>query len=483
VLTGALVLLAFVAGAAGTWSPCGFSVIETISDPRRRVLLCSGTFACGAVGGAVSVFVTLAFVGAGTLSLGSTAAAVGVACAALVGAIVEARGARVRPQSRRQLPEGWRRSLPLPLACLLYGILLGSGFVTFLYTFALWSLAAILIVIGSVKTGALVGVGFGIGRALPVMVVAPVAHSRRGRILLDVMAQRPRSLRVVRCIGAAGLVAVAVASTAGAAAPAASLGPGRDPSVAGDLVVWTTPTGGVARQEGSTDTSSVPALSVVGGSLLAWRVDAAVHIVRIMDNAPVVDVDVPGINALAVSDQWLVTRARLPDGATELVARSLADPASVRRIASARPPSQLGRPALEGDLLVYHLAGRRVSSIIAADLASATARVVRRSTSSLLTNPSVLEGELLYDRQTSRAQLVQLGPLGRSGADRVVYRIGAPSVHDLGHEHGYSSRTRSKPPTPSKWRLWTTAVSARNVYLTLLPRTGAVGARLVSVSR
>ena len=36
-LTTALVAAAFVTGIAGTWSPCGFSMIETINGPRRRV--------------------------------------------------------------------------------------------------------------------------------------------------------------------------------------------------------------------------------------------------------------------------------------------------------------------------------------------------------------------------------------------------------------------------------------------------------------
>ena len=44
---------------------------------------------------------------------------------------------------------------------------------------------------------------------------------------------------------------------------------------------------------------------------------------------------------------------------------------------------------------------------VAFDLATAKRRTVRKSKTSLLTNPSLLSGELLYDRQTSRAQLVE----------------------------------------------------------------------------
>jgi hypothetical protein len=484
VLSVALLTLAFVAGVAGTWSPCGFSIIETISGPQRRVRTSCVTFTFGALAGGAATFALLALVGAVALPLGRTTAALVVAGAAVAGALAELLGAPIRPQIRRQLPEHWRRTLPLPAAALLYGILLGSGFATFVYTIALWSIAAMIFVLGSAKLGVLVGLAFGLGRAFPVTLIAPVAHLPRGREVLDLMAQRPVAWRVIRRLAAVGLLAVAAASTAGTAAAATNLGAGRDPSVAGDVVAWTAPTGGVARQEGAATASSIPALAVVGGSLLAWRETDLVHVVRLADMSPVLDLNVPGVNGLAVSDNWLVTRAQDGNRTTVISAYPLADPAAVRTIATARPPLQLGRPALEGDVLVYHLAGRRVSSLLAADLAAGTRRVIRQSKSALLTNPSLLGGDLLYDRQTSREQLVQVGPVDRRGADRVVYRLAAPSVHDAGHEHGYSSHTRSKRPRTSKWRLWTTALSARNVYVTLLPRTGsASAARLVSIAR
>jgi hypothetical protein len=193
----------------------------------------------------------------------------------------------------------------------------------------------------------------------------------------------------------------------------------------------------------------------------------------------VVDVAVPGVTAVAVSDTWLVTRA-----GNALEARSIADPETVVRVATTKSPVQLGRPALDGDLLVYHVATARLSTIVAFDLSTSTRRTVRKSKSSLLTNPALLDGELLYDRQTSRAQLVELGPLGGGAHDHIVYRLAAPSVHDAGHEPGYSHHTRNVPPRTAKWRLWTTALSGTQAYVTLLPRTAAAGsARLLSLPR
>ena len=52
-------------------------------------------------------------------------------------------GLRIVPQIRRQLPEGWRWTMPLPLAAGLYGVLLGLGFTTFVLSFGVWALAGI----------------------------------------------------------------------------------------------------------------------------------------------------------------------------------------------------------------------------------------------------------------------------------------------------------------------------------------------------
>jgi hypothetical protein len=475
VLTNALVAAAFVAGIAGTWSPCGLSMIETISGPRRYVGLCCLTFAVGAVAGGTAMFGLLAV-------LGSVVGAHGLVLVAVLGvaaAIADVRGRPIVPQIRRQVPEHWRRMLPLPVATLLYGVLLGLGFTTFVYAVALWALAGISFVVAAPQTGVLIGIAFGVGRALPICVLAPVAQRRAGRSVVDAMAQRPVVLSVVRRLAAACLVVVAAAALVGDAEGATRLGAGTDPSTSGSTVVWTTPAGGVARDEGTAETRSVPAHAAVGGALIAWRDSDTVHVAQLADLTPVLDVTVPGVTAVAVSDTWLVTRAR-----NQLDARLIADPTNVVHVATTRSAAQLGRPSLDGELVVYHVATARLSTIVAFDLATATRRTVRKSKTSLLTNPSVLGGQLLYDRQTSRAQLVELGPLGNGARDRAVYRLAAPSVHDAGHEPGYSHHTRNVPPPTAKWRLWTTALSGTQAYVTLLPQTGAAGAgRLLSLPR
>src|SRR5262249_55674248 len=158
------------AGVAGGWSRCGFWVVETLAPAGyagrlRTTAIACATFALGALAGGVATFAGLSVLGAALGSRAPAAAAV-IALAAAVG---EGGGARIVPQVRRQVPESWRRVLALPLAAGLYGILLGLGFTTFILSFAVWALAGMSVALGDPALGLAVGLGFGAGRALPVI--------------------------------------------------------------------------------------------------------------------------------------------------------------------------------------------------------------------------------------------------------------------------------------------------------------------------
>ena len=62
----------------------------------------------------------------------------------------------------------------MPLAAALYGVLLGLGFTTFVLSFGVWALAGISLALGDPAAGLVIGAAFGVGRALPVVLVAPV---------------------------------------------------------------------------------------------------------------------------------------------------------------------------------------------------------------------------------------------------------------------------------------------------------------------
>jgi hypothetical protein len=477
VLTPVLVAAAFVAGITGTWSPCGFSMIETIGAPRRRVWLSCATFAFGACAGGVATFTLLSSLGS-RLSTGIAIAVAGVI--ALSAALAEARGLAISPQIRRQVPEHWRRALPLPFAAWLYGVLLGLGFTTYVLTVAVWALAAVVFAVGDPATGVAVGLGFGIGRALPIATIAPFVHRPFGTHALAALAERPGLLRGVRVADATALVLVAAALFVGEARGATNLGPGTDPSASGDLLAWATPPGGVLVRSGARMT--VPGRPALGGSLLAWRTGSEVHVATADNLTPVLDLSLASVDAVGISDRWLVTRERDTAGGDVLVARPLQAPTDVRVIASVPPPAQIGRPSLDGDLVVFHIATRNSSRIVAADLAAGTSRVVRTASAAQLINPSVLGGELLYVKLTATAQRLELGRLEPGGRNQVLYRLGAAARRDSGYEPGHSHVTRTPRPKLAPGILWTTALAPQVAYVTFIRRKDRV-ASIVSIRR
>jgi len=213
-------LTAFAAGVTGAWSPCGFSMVDTLGEAgrgRRSMLAACATFTAGAVAGGVVTFGTLSLLGA-ALQVGGSGLAVAAAVAiAALAAAGEAAGVRVVPQIRRQVPERWRRVMPLPVAAALYGLLLGLGFTTFVLTLAVWALAGVSVALGAPAVGLAIGIGFGLGRALPVVVMAPRLPELGGRMLAR-MIERPRILRGLRLVDGALLAVLAVALGAGAVA-------------------------------------------------------------------------------------------------------------------------------------------------------------------------------------------------------------------------------------------------------------------------
>jgi hypothetical protein len=218
VLEAVLIVAAIAAGVTGAWSPCGFSMVETLAPHGyagrlRTTLAACFTFSAGALAGGVVTFGGLALLGQG-LGAGGTAALAVAAAVALAAAAGEARGARIVPQVRRQVPESWRRRLPVPLAAGLYGVLLGLGFTTFILTFAVWALAGVCVAVGDPALGAAVGLAFGAGRLLPVVALAPAAGTALGAAAQAAMAERPRILRSLRAVDAVALTACAVALVA-----------------------------------------------------------------------------------------------------------------------------------------------------------------------------------------------------------------------------------------------------------------------------
>jgi len=182
-----------------TLAPGGFA------RTRAESALAAATFTLGALAGGAITFGGLAVAGA-LLGAGGTTALGAAAVVAVAAAVAEARGLRIAPQIRRQVPEAWRRERPVALATAGYGVLLGLGFTTFVLTFAVWALAGASIALGDPALGLGIGLAFGLGRAIPVVALAPRAHAATA-----VMCERPGILLGLRRVDAVALVAVAIA--------------------------------------------------------------------------------------------------------------------------------------------------------------------------------------------------------------------------------------------------------------------------------
>src|SRR6266542_2340515 len=324
---------------------------------RRALVAGEVAFALGLVLGAALVFGVLGLAGA-ALHPGRAAVVLAVAVAAFAAAI-DAGGRRVRPQIRFQVPESWRRTMQLPRALFLYGLLLGTGLTTYVPAATAWALLPLVLVLGNVSGPLAIGLSLAAGRALPVLILA-----WRGEE--TVLAERPQGLRVLRTLAALSLVLGLAALLVGEVRAATDL-------------AWQRPgIGGFLSRNGQVEQlpGSHPA---IGGALVAWHVGAAVTVAARDTLTPVAQVSVTGVQSLAVSDTWLVERVERFDTGTQIVVQPLTDTTKSTVIASAKRSGELGRPSLSGNLVLFHRATAKGSWITAYDIATGARRKLRTS--------------------------------------------------------------------------------------------------------
>jgi hypothetical protein len=496
-MTAAVLLLtAFVAGVTGAWSPCGFSMVETLGSRRehlgaRTVRTSATTFALGALAGGAITFTALAALGKALGGAGSAAALVTAATVALSCAVGELLGVRIVPQIRRQVPESWRRTMPLPLAAGLYGVLLGLGFTTFVLTLAVWALAGIAVAIGDPLTGLLIGLGFGAGRALPVVLMAP-RYATLGQRLELKMAEQPALLRRLRLADGALLAVLAVAflSTGSASAARTTLvaPDATDPSLAGPVLAWERIGGGAVLVDGDAR-AELPAQDVaVGGPYVAVRDGGHVTVRDRASGAVVAEQDAPGASQLAVSQRWLVWRADRPGGGDRLWATALPpDGAAARLVAGTGDRESIDRPALSGDHLAYAASSRKDSRILIVNLATRRRRVAVGVRLAQLSQPALDGGRLLFVQATDCSQRLRVIRTSTLRRPRTLLRLGGTAHRDAGYDPQYTSigRGSSRCPRGTPRRtdtvLWTTALGDRTAYVTLLHPGIAPTARIVSL--
>jgi hypothetical protein len=245
-----------------------------------------------------------------------------------------------------------------------------------------------------------------------------------------------------------------------------------DPSVDGRLLAWhEAGAAGVLLRDGEPVRlgGMHPAL---GGRRLAvvngGRID-----VQATSGAPFSrSVPAPGADAVAVSSSWLVWRASEAGGDVIYAVRL-----GGGQVVEVTRAAELGRPALQGGRVAFHVTGGRSGRIVVFDLASGQGRTVRQERRALLLNPSLQGSRLLYVRAVHSRQELRIGPVTRRSPrrDRRLWSTVPTGRRDAGHEpgrehkrHGHPHRLWKRPRHGLSATLWTTALSEDAAYVTRL---------------
>ena len=472
-----LAVAALVIGVTGAWSPCGFSMVETIGlsgdgGRRRTTIAACASFAPGAVLGGMTTFGLLSGLGQVVHGVGGRASYLVAAGLAVAACVAEARGTRIAPQIRRQLPERWRWTMPLPLAASLYGILLGLGFTTFVLSFGVWALAGISLALGDPATGLVIGAAFGIGRAIPVLVVAPVVDRPFGIRCVELMAERPVLYRAFRLGDAATLALAAAILAAGSATASRTEVPeGADPSAAGTALAFQRPDrSGALRFEGQVHglPGRDPALGGPFAAVISRRTQ--IKILSRYSRNVIGSAHAEDARAVAISRGWLVYLT-VRKGHYILKARRIKHPSrpgKARRLAEVSRPAQIGHPSVDGGRVFFAASKRRSSSIKRRSLRSGGGGTVLRTRTGQLLNPTVRGKRLLYVRVKRARQSPQATSRPPLRQSLMLKRLG-----DSGHSRRVYARSARR-------ELWTTALSVKRAFVTLL---GHGGPKIVSVQR
>ncbi len=217
---GAAVVLVLIAAIRGMWSPCGLSMLSTITPLAERLRghsygVTASWFVLGSMAGGASlgVLCALGAVLVHAVGLGTTFA---LWSSATVGVIALLADGNVRgfnlPAIPRQVNEQWvDRYRPIVYG-IGFGWQIGAGFTTYVMTAANYVLVSIAISSGSPLTAFSLCVLFGIARGAGILVGSGVTTTAK---LLEVHAwlQRHEQASQVACL-VAELAVVIVAAEA-----------------------------------------------------------------------------------------------------------------------------------------------------------------------------------------------------------------------------------------------------------------------------
>ncbi|HEY6471892.1 MAG TPA: hypothetical protein VIY26_03295 [Acidimicrobiales bacterium] len=168
--------IAVVAAARSTWSPCGLSMLSSITPLAEqgrghRYRTTAAWFVVGSVLGGASLGLLMAALAAGVGAIGASstliATVAAVACLVTIAADTRVAGFHL-PIHRRQVNERWLDQFRPWVYGAGFGWQIGAGVATYIKTCAVYLMIALGVLTGSPTTALLVGVAFGLVRGLAV---------------------------------------------------------------------------------------------------------------------------------------------------------------------------------------------------------------------------------------------------------------------------------------------------------------------------
>jgi hypothetical protein len=220
VVVVATVALAIVGGLRGVWSPCGLSMLSTITPigergRGNRYATTARWYVVGALAGGLCLGAAAALLAA-VFGLHGATRPVIISAGALVAAASDARVAGFAlPTHRRQVNERWLDQYRPWVYGGGFGWQIGTGFATYITTAAVYLLVVVLAVGGNPMLAVVGGALFGLTRGLAVLLTRGVrtpddlrgvhaAVQEAGPVLHDVV------LAVEVSVGAAAAASVAL---------------------------------------------------------------------------------------------------------------------------------------------------------------------------------------------------------------------------------------------------------------------------------
>ena len=176
VLALVVALIAIAAAARSTWSPCGLSMLSSITPLAEqgrghRYRTTALWFVVGSVLGGACLGLLMAALAAGIGAVGASSmlltSVAAVACLVTIAADAGVGGLHL-PIHRRQVNERWLDQFRPWVYGAGFGWQIGTGLATYIKTCAVYLMIVLAVLTGSPTTALLVGVVFGLVRGLAV---------------------------------------------------------------------------------------------------------------------------------------------------------------------------------------------------------------------------------------------------------------------------------------------------------------------------